>query len=309
LRISAVVSGSTYTGCGPSREIDSPLQAGTLSSIAGAVWGHSTKTLTSFGSLVADTWGYGTRTVTDYGSLVADSSTAVWSETTRTLTSFGSLISGVWGHVARTLTDIGFDAADIGGIKAKTDNLPGSPAATGAAMTLTTGERSAIASTVLVTPENKILTNGSGHVTSTNGGGGGGGGEVTGFSTPALDQLRGIEFIGPASLSATPRTIVAGDDYMGSRAFLFESEALPDCSTASSITFSLRATDTARTLRITTPAVFSDSPRKITVAIPASMTRIPPGHHLADVEAVIGGLKQTIVGPGVRFEVVEDQTR
>jgi hypothetical protein len=130
------------------------------------------------------------------------------------------------------------------------------------------------------------------------------------FTEAQLDQLRGIEFIGPTATSAVPRTIVAGDDYSGSRALLFQSEALPDLSTASSITFSLRATDSARTLKITaTTCVFSESPRKIAVTLTSTQTRVTPGRYLADIEAVVGGLKQTVVGPGVRFEVAEDQTQ
>lgn len=76
----------------------------------------------------------------------ADNATAVWGAGSRTLSSFGTLVSdiatAVWGAAARTLTAFGFtptpsNAADTTAIKAKTDNLPASPAATGAAMTLT----------------------------------------------------------------------------------------------------------------------------------------------------------------------------
>jgi hypothetical protein len=67
---------------------------------------------------------------------------AVWGYTTRTLSSFGTLISDIWAHATRTLSAFGFTVAtqsdaNITAIKAKTDNLPTSPAATGDAMTLT----------------------------------------------------------------------------------------------------------------------------------------------------------------------------
>ncbi len=55
------------------------------------VWTYATRTLTSFGTLVADIWEYSTRTITNWGSLVA----YIWSYTTRTLTSFGTLVDDV----------------------------------------------------------------------------------------------------------------------------------------------------------------------------------------------------------------------
>jgi len=81
---------------------------GTLvNDVASAVWGYSSRTLTSFGTLVADIWGYSTRTLTSFGTLVNDTTTAVWSYTTRTLTSFGTLVSDIWSHSSRTLTSFG----------------------------------------------------------------------------------------------------------------------------------------------------------------------------------------------------------
>lgn len=55
------------------------------------VWTYATRTLTSFGTLVADIWEYSTRTITNWGSLIA----YIWSYTTRTLTSFGTLVDDV----------------------------------------------------------------------------------------------------------------------------------------------------------------------------------------------------------------------
>ena len=54
---------------------------------------------------------------------------AVWGYATRTLSSFGSLIADIWSHVTRTLSSFGFTVAtnsdaNVTAIKAKTDNLP-----------------------------------------------------------------------------------------------------------------------------------------------------------------------------------------
>ena len=76
------------------------------------IWGHSTRTLTSFGTLVSDIWSHSSRTLTSFGTLVNDTATAVWSYTTRTLTSFGTLVADIWNHSARTLTSLGTLAND-----------------------------------------------------------------------------------------------------------------------------------------------------------------------------------------------------
>ena len=58
---------------------------------------------------------------------------AVWGYATRTLSSFGTLISDIWAHATRTLSSFGFTVAtqsdaNVTAIKAKTDNLPATPA-------------------------------------------------------------------------------------------------------------------------------------------------------------------------------------
>lgn len=58
---------------------------------------------------------------------------AVWAYTTRTLSSFGTLIADIWAHATRTLSAFGFTVAtqsdaNVTAIKAKTDNLPAIPA-------------------------------------------------------------------------------------------------------------------------------------------------------------------------------------
>jgi len=86
---------------------------GTLvNDVASAVWSHTTRTLTSFGTLVSDIWSHSSRTLTSFGTLVNDTATAVWSYTTRTLTSFGTLVVDIWNHSARTLTSLGTLAND-----------------------------------------------------------------------------------------------------------------------------------------------------------------------------------------------------
>ena len=58
---------------------------------------------------------------------------AVWSYATRTLSSFGTLVADIWAHATRTLSAFGFTVAtnsdaNVTAIKNKTDNLPTSPA-------------------------------------------------------------------------------------------------------------------------------------------------------------------------------------
>lgn len=107
----------------------------------------------------ADVWAHTTRTLTSFGTLVSDIASAVWSAGSRTLTSFGTLVSDIWSAASRTLTSV----ADSAGVTtllsrltsqraANLDNLDAavsSRAAPGAAMTLTSGERTAIAQAVL----------------------------------------------------------------------------------------------------------------------------------------------------------------
>jgi hypothetical protein len=75
----------------------------------------------------ADVWTSTTRTLSSYGTLVADTATAVWAAGTRTLTSFGTLVATIWANVTRTLTAIptgGATEAKQDTIIAKTNNLP-----------------------------------------------------------------------------------------------------------------------------------------------------------------------------------------
>jgi len=49
-------------------------------------------------------WASATRTLTSYGTLVADTAAAVWAYATRTLTSISAIASDIWGYATRTLT-------------------------------------------------------------------------------------------------------------------------------------------------------------------------------------------------------------
>jgi hypothetical protein len=117
----------------------------------------------------ADVWAVGTRTLTSFGTLVADAAAAVWAAVTRTLSAGTNIVlakgTGVTGFndldasgvrsavgmasanldtqigtlaTAATLATVaGYVDTEVAAIKAKTDNLPASPAAVGSAMTLT----------------------------------------------------------------------------------------------------------------------------------------------------------------------------
>ena len=66
------------------------------------VWVSGTRTLTSYGTLVADIWANTTRSLTTFGTLVSD----VWNYVTRSLTEGGSSLtaSEIWAYARRTLT-------------------------------------------------------------------------------------------------------------------------------------------------------------------------------------------------------------
>jgi hypothetical protein len=79
---------------------------------------------TAVSGVAAAVWAVATRTLSTYGTLVADVTAAVWGAASRTLTAFGFTVTATADP-------------DTAAIKAKTDNLPASPAAVGSAMTLT----------------------------------------------------------------------------------------------------------------------------------------------------------------------------
>lgn len=85
-----------------STAVDAAL-ADNFAAIPAAVWANGTRTLSSFGTLVADVtsavWAAGTRTLTSYGSLVADTAAAVWAVSTRELT---TISAGIRESIADT---------------------------------------------------------------------------------------------------------------------------------------------------------------------------------------------------------------
>lgn len=106
---------------------------------------------------------------TGYG-LSAAAVQAIWDALTSALTAVGSigkfLIDRLDAAISSRMATFTYTAPDnssVTAIKAKTDNLPASPAAVGSAMTLTSGERTAIANEVETqiideTDSEKVLT-------------------------------------------------------------------------------------------------------------------------------------------------------
>jgi hypothetical protein len=156
---------------------------------AADVWGYANRALTSFGTLAGDVWGYVTRTVTGGsvtsagsvdalgtqakadvrgqadaaltaydGATGADVTTAVaplaTSAALTTAVQPLATASGLTSAVQPLATAAALTTHDgkLDAVKAKTDNLPAQPAASGDAMTLTTNERSAVADAVLDEP-------------------------------------------------------------------------------------------------------------------------------------------------------------
>lgn len=150
-----VSSRSTYAG-GAVASVTAPVTAGTVSDKTGYSLSVAPPTASDIATAV---WAAGTRTLTSFGTLVSDAATAVWSAATRTLTAFGftvtanadpnvALIKAKTDNLPASPAAVGSamvasnmvpapDNASISSIKSKTDNLPSAPAAVGSAMTLT----------------------------------------------------------------------------------------------------------------------------------------------------------------------------
>jgi hypothetical protein len=130
----------------------------TLSTLVADIWAAGTRTLTSFGTLAADVWTNGTRTLTSFGTLIAD----IWTSATRSLTDKANFTLSAAYDPAKTAaqaTNLATTDGKIDLIKAKTDNLPASPAATGDAMTLTAAydaAKTAAQASALATVDGKI---------------------------------------------------------------------------------------------------------------------------------------------------------
>lgn len=89
--------------------------------------------VTTGGATPAEIWGYtGGRTVDNTIPTAADNATAVWSSQTKEVT-----IATAQASTLATAAALATVGDNVSAVKAKTDNLPASPAATGDAMTLT----------------------------------------------------------------------------------------------------------------------------------------------------------------------------
>lgn len=70
-------------------------------------------TATTNNAIAESVWGSSTRSLTTFGTLVADTASAVWASGTRTLSSFGTLAADVWASATRTLTGASLDSGSI----------------------------------------------------------------------------------------------------------------------------------------------------------------------------------------------------
>ena len=111
--------------------------AGGSTLTAQEVWEYATRTLTASALTAQDVWEYETRTLTASALTAAD----VWQYETRTLTASPTDITSL-----ATAADLATVDSVVDAIKAKTDNLPQSPAAAGGEMALTSAAVSAIQS-------------------------------------------------------------------------------------------------------------------------------------------------------------------
>ena len=90
--------------------------------IASSVWSYSSRTLSTFGSLITDIWANPTRSLTSFGTLISD----IWASATRTLTgadlSSGKLatqsdVTSVKDEVTGAKSDIATVKSDVSSIK------------------------------------------------------------------------------------------------------------------------------------------------------------------------------------------------
>lgn len=70
-------------------------------------------TTTTNDAIAASVWNSSTRSLTTFGSLVTDVVTAVWSSSTRSLTTFGTLVADIWTNGTRTLTGAGLGSGSL----------------------------------------------------------------------------------------------------------------------------------------------------------------------------------------------------
>jgi hypothetical protein len=145
--------------------IEVQLSGDGLAAVEARVWASAARTLTSYGTLVADVaaavWGFGVRVLTAGTNIVLakgvgvtgfndPTAAAVREEMDANSVALAAIYARLGAPVGgSTAADIASVKAIVDAVKAKTDNLPGQPAAVGSAMTLTGGERDAIAAALL----------------------------------------------------------------------------------------------------------------------------------------------------------------
>lgn len=93
------------------------VKADAASKVATAVWASGTRTLTSFGTLIADIWSYGSRTLSSLGSSAVSS---VWNKVLADLTGAGTIGKAVADNIDAPISTV--DTV-VDAIKAKTDQL------------------------------------------------------------------------------------------------------------------------------------------------------------------------------------------
>lgn len=100
-------------------------------------------------------WEYSARSLTTFGTLVADTAAAVWAVTTRTLSAFSFKPSL---HASYDAAKTAAQQDDLLLVKAKTDNLPDTPAAKGDEMRLESAVVTTIRSGLAATGDAMTLT-------------------------------------------------------------------------------------------------------------------------------------------------------
>lgn len=186
----------------------------TASENATAVWGASARTLTAsptdISSLATasavstlqtsvnaipttaaptaqNIWEYSSRTLTSSTGGGGATAQEVWEYATRTLTASPTDISGL--ATASALSSV---ASNVSAVKAKTDNLPASPAATGDAMTLTSAYDAAKTASQFDASTDTVTINSTQAATMTT---------ATGFATPS--DLTGLSTFDPSTDTVT----------------------------------------------------------------------------------------------------------
>lgn len=145
-RIDAAVSSRMATYTQPTGFLTATFPSGTIA--------NTTNITTAVGVTVSTYTGNTPQTGDAYARLGAPAGASVSADIAAIKSDTGTILTDVNSGAGAIFTRIGAPAgasiaADIAAVQAKTTNLPASPAATGDAMTLTTGERNSVADSLL----------------------------------------------------------------------------------------------------------------------------------------------------------------